>query len=96
MAKSKTGSKRMADEVTNQDDMLWDFAFDQVTALTNNLLKSQVLRLDQIMHVVDAFTNATRTAGYKQSLGRIDLAASLAACATDQIIEYCNSCSTSQ
>jgi hypothetical protein len=96
MAKSKTGSKSMTDEVTNQDDLLWDFAFDQVTALTNNLLESQVLRLDQIMHVVNAFTNATRTAGYKQSLGRIDLATSLAACATDQIIDYCNNRSTSQ
>jgi hypothetical protein len=91
MAKRKPTGNRTASEVNNHDDLLWDFAFDQVTAPTNRLLEAQVLRLDQILHVVHLFAHSTRVAGGNQSLARPEFASTLVDCATDLILDYCNS-----
>lgn len=91
MAKRKSTGNRTSKRANKHDDLLWDFAFDQVTALTNHLLKAQVLRLDQILHVVHAFAYSTRLAGDEQSLDRPELASTLVDCATDLILDYCNS-----
>lgn len=91
MAKRKPATDRMLNEVNNHDEQLWDSAFDQVTALTNQLLEAQVLRLDQILHVVHSFAHATRIAGDKQSLNQPEFASTLVGCATDLILDSCNS-----
>lgn len=91
MAKRKSTSNRTSNEVNSHDELLWDFAFDQVTALTNHLLEVQVLRLDQILHVVHAFAYSTRLADDEQSLDRPELASTPVDCATDLILDYCNS-----
>lgn len=91
MAKRKPTSNCPGNEVNNHDDLLWDFAFDQVTALTNHLLAAQVLRLDQILHVVHSFANSTRIAADNQFLDRPEFASTLVDCATDLILDYCNS-----
>lgn len=62
MANRKKYKSNPKMEVVPVDEVLSDFAFDQVTTLTNRLLKSQVLRTDEIMHVVHSFIHATRTA----------------------------------
>lgn len=89
MAKNNTGGKSAADKAGNYEELLWDFVFDQVTELTKHLLESQTLRLDQIMHVVQAYVYATRIAGGHRAVVRSDTGPLLGQCATDLIYDYC-------
>jgi hypothetical protein len=89
MAKNNAGGKSAAGKADDYEAVLWDFLFDQVTELTNHLLDSQILRLDQIMHVVQAFVYATRIAGNHKAVVRSDTGPLLGQCATDLIHDYC-------
>ena len=75
----------------DQDDLLWDFVFDQMVGLMGHLLEHQVLNLNQMMHVVRSFALATETAGHYQSFNRDGFASTLVACAMDQISDHCRS-----
>jgi hypothetical protein len=92
MANRKKYKSNPKMEVVPVDEVLSEFAFDQVTTLTNRLLKSQVLRTDEIMHVVHSFIHATRTACEAQLCTHDAWSDMLADCAIDLITEYCDSC----
>jgi hypothetical protein len=74
-----------------QDDLLWDFAFDQMVGLMDHLLEHQVLNLNQMMHVIRSFARATETAGCYQSFNRDEFAETLVACAMNHLFDHCQS-----
>lgn len=92
-SKQKNVHQRLETELTknmaHHGDALWDFAFDQMIALTNQLLHAKALPLSQVMHVVHAFAYATEAAGGKQAFHPDGFAETLVQCATDAIFEYC-------
>jgi hypothetical protein len=79
----------LAHDITVHDDVLWDFAFDQMVVLTNQLLRAKALPLSQVMHVVHSFAYATEAAGGKQAFHPDGFGETLVQCATDVILEYC-------
>ena len=79
----------LAQNITVHGDALWDFAFDQMIALTNQLLWAKALPLSQVMHVVHSFAYATEAAGGEQAYHPDGFAETLVQCATDAILEYC-------
>lgn len=92
-SKQKNAHQRLETELTknmtHHGDALWDFAFDQMIALTNQLLQAKALPLSQVMHVVHSFAYATEAAGGKQAFHPDGFAETLVQCATGAILEYC-------
>ena len=69
-SKQKNAHQKLETELaqgnTVHGDLLWDFAFEQMVILTNQLLHAKALPLSQVMHVVHSFAYATETASSKQ------------------------------
>jgi hypothetical protein len=79
----------LAQGITVHGDLLWDFAFEQIVILTNQLLHAKALPLSQVMHVVHLFAYATETASGKQAFHPDGFGETLVQCATDVILDYC-------
>jgi len=93
MAKKISNTKQNLDTNLTEDaavhDDLGQFAFDQMKALTDNLLRSKSLSLSQVMHVIHSFAYATEAAGCKQDFGFYRFESLLVQCGIEAITDYC-------